>query len=173
MRYYSTLRPIDLGTVPKNFTSYKNFDTRKYVDSIGHEAWGWVEYDKELTKDEMDAYELMKEDDNMLTEKEFYEQAKERAINSGGCIKARIDPETLELRGEYDVFPVYPDFGIGYVKPEESYDAYKKVCEEIKKMKYVGYAYDITVYGKTREDVANELKYVSNGSEYEVRAWQN
>lgn len=108
----------------------------------------------------------------MLTEKEFYEQAKERAINKGG-IKARIDPETLELRGEYDVFPVYPDFGIDYVKPEEAYDAYKKVCEEIKKMKYVGYAYDITAYGKTREDVVDTLKYVSNGSEYEVKAWQN
>lgn len=62
MRYYLTSRPIDLGTVPKNFTSYENFDTRKYVDSIGREAWGWVEYDKELTKDEMDAYELVKEE---------------------------------------------------------------------------------------------------------------
>lgn len=172
MRYYSTLRPIALGTVPRNFTSYENFDTRKYVDSISHEAWGWVEYDKELTKEEMEAYELVKEDDNMLTEKEFYEQAKERAINKGG-IKARIDPETLELREEYDVFPVYPDFGIDYVKPEEAYDAYKKVCEEIKKMKYVGYADDITVYGKTREDVVDVLNHVSNGSEYEVRACQN
>lgn len=173
MRYYLTSRPIDLGTVPKKITSYENFDTRKYVDSIGREAWGWVEYDKELTKDEMDAYELVKEEKNMLTEKEFYEQAKERAINNGGGIQARIDPETLELRGEYDVFPVYPDFGINYVKPEEAYDAYKKVCEEIKKMKYVGYAYDITAYGKTREDVVDTLKYVSNGSEYEVKAWQN
>lgn len=172
MRYYSTSRPIYLGTVPKNFTSYENFDTRKYVDSIGREAWGWVEYDKELTKEDMETYELVKEEKNMLTENEFYEQAKERAINKGG-IKARIDPETLELREEYDVFPVYPDFVIDYVNPGEAYDAYKKVCEEIKKMKYVGYAYDITAYGKTREDVVDTLKYVSNGSEYEVKAWQN
>lgn len=48
MRYYSTLRPIGLGTCPDNFVEFENFDFRKHVDSINREAWGWVEYEKPL-----------------------------------------------------------------------------------------------------------------------------
>lgn len=64
MIYYSLLRPIDIGTLPrKDFTHYENFDIRTYVDSIGREAWGFVEYSKELTEDEMKTYSLMKKED--------------------------------------------------------------------------------------------------------------
>lgn len=64
MIYYSLLRPIDIGTLPrKDFTHYENFDIRTYVDSIGREALGFVEYSKELTEDEMETYSLMKKDD--------------------------------------------------------------------------------------------------------------
>lgn len=64
MIYYSLLRPIDIGALPrKDFTYYENFEIRTYVDSIGREAWGFVEYSKELTEDEMETYSLMKKED--------------------------------------------------------------------------------------------------------------
>lgn len=59
MRYYSTLRPIGIGTCPGNFTDFENFDRRKHVDEIGREAWGWVEYAEPL--ENPDKYDLVPE----------------------------------------------------------------------------------------------------------------
>ena len=95
----------------------------------------------------------------MLTKNEFYEQLNERAVKQYGFIIGRVDPETLELRGEYDIIPILPPFHVNLVKIDETaYDEYKKVCEKIKKMKYVGYADDAIVYGETKEKVIEKLK---------------
>ena len=111
----------------------------------------------------------------MLTKNEFYEQLNERAVKQFGFIWGRVDPETLELRGEYDIIPILPPFNVKLVTIDETaYDEYKKVCEKIKKMKYVGYADDAIVYGETKEKVIEKLKELSSSvDEYEVKEWQN
>jgi hypothetical protein len=62
-RYYSTLRPIAPGTFPKSIdnpvANIKNFDSRSYVEGIGREAWGYVEYEKPLTDSQIEAFELV------------------------------------------------------------------------------------------------------------------
>lgn len=111
----------------------------------------------------------------MLTKNEFYEQLNERAVKQYGFIIVRVDPETLDLRGEYDIIPILPPFNFRLDTIDETaYDEYKKVCEKIKKMKYVGYADDAIVYGETKEKVIEKLKELSGSvDEYEVKEWQN
>lgn len=58
-RYYLPLRPVSLGTQPNGFTEYKNFDGRQFCPEIGHEAWGYVEYDKALSEKQMKEYDLI------------------------------------------------------------------------------------------------------------------
>lgn len=60
-RYYSTQRPIGPGTYPKETggpAEIVNFDQRQSVDNGKAMAWGYLEYDHPLTKDQMDSYEL-------------------------------------------------------------------------------------------------------------------
>lgn len=35
-----------------------NYDEKKFCEEIGMDAWGFVEYTRELTKQEVDDYEL-------------------------------------------------------------------------------------------------------------------
>lgn len=59
-RYYSTQRPVAPGTFPKRgAVAIVNFDSREYVDEINREAWGYVEYDHELSNDLAESYELV------------------------------------------------------------------------------------------------------------------
>ena len=62
-RYYSTERPVLSETFPKlddNPVSHiENFDARAYVGKIGREAWGCLEYEKPLTKEQIAAFELV------------------------------------------------------------------------------------------------------------------
>ena len=61
-RYYSTQRPVDIGTYPKppdnNVTDIVNFDHRIPVENEAFRAWGYVEYQKPLTEKQADDYEL-------------------------------------------------------------------------------------------------------------------
>ena len=61
MKYYSIRRPILPGGYPEKELVEKivNFDTRIYCQEIDRLAWGYVEYKKELTQDQADAYELV------------------------------------------------------------------------------------------------------------------
>lgn len=62
-RYYSILRPVAPGTFPKRgAVAIVNFDGRQYVDEIGREAWGYVEYDHRLDDQLADDYELVRGD---------------------------------------------------------------------------------------------------------------
>ena len=60
-RYYSTQRPVDIGTSPKTkkVIKIKNFDERIYVNEIERPAWGYIEYAEKLDDDDADAYELV------------------------------------------------------------------------------------------------------------------
>lgn len=61
MRYYNTQRPVAPGTYPrKGAQEIVNFDRRTPVEVIGRAAWGYIEYDRELTQAEADEYELVR-----------------------------------------------------------------------------------------------------------------
>ena len=62
-RYYSILRPVGIGTFPKRapVERIKNFDRRVYIQEIGREAWGYIEYAEPLTEKEMRQYDLVEE----------------------------------------------------------------------------------------------------------------
>ena len=65
--YYSTLRPVSIGTYPKEgMVKFKNFDKRTYIPDIEREAWGYLEYDRELTRKEMESYDLVAPFDDWL-----------------------------------------------------------------------------------------------------------
>ena len=61
-RYYSTQRPVDLGTFPKPPGNAPveiiNFDERRTVEGSTMRAWGELAYLKPLTDKQMDDYEL-------------------------------------------------------------------------------------------------------------------
>lgn len=63
-RYYCRFRPPMPGAIPKQgLVNLTSFDYRQSYDGI--ECWGWVEYDRELTKDEINDYELAKSSNDL------------------------------------------------------------------------------------------------------------
>jgi hypothetical protein len=67
-KYYSTQRPVDIGTFPKaENTPIKivNFDKRKWVENATFRAWGYIIYNAPLTKEQMDDYDLKAAGDNI------------------------------------------------------------------------------------------------------------
>ena len=66
-RYYSTQRPVDIGTYPKtenDFAYFVNFDKRKWVENSTFRAWGYLAYDEPLTRTQINDYELRAASDN-------------------------------------------------------------------------------------------------------------
>ena len=61
-RYYSTQRPVDIGTFPKppdnKVVEIVNFDKRIPVENETMRAWGYIEYQKPLTEQQANDYEL-------------------------------------------------------------------------------------------------------------------
>jgi len=57
-RYYCILRPPMIGAVPRGMVNIVCFDTRRYVYEIEREAWGYVEYDKKLTPQQVIQFEM-------------------------------------------------------------------------------------------------------------------
>ena len=64
-RYYSTQRPVGIGTYPYPFgnkvSEIHNFDYKEPVKSIHCAAWGWIEFEKPLEERDWKAYELVPE----------------------------------------------------------------------------------------------------------------
>lgn len=66
-KYYSTQRPVDLGTFPKKPRGpilICNFDKREYVENCCFMAWGYLLYIKPLTAKQASDYELRAAPDN-------------------------------------------------------------------------------------------------------------
>jgi len=60
-KYYSTQRPVDIGTFPKFGNEpirIENFDERIFVEGGAFRAWGYLEYAAPLTDKQIDDYEL-------------------------------------------------------------------------------------------------------------------
>lgn len=99
-RYYSTQRPVDLGTFPKPpdnpVVEVHNYDvdSRVPVENGMIQAWGYVEYRKPLTEKEAGDYEL-RPAPARFTEKEV-----------------RDMPKPDIHAGKADIHPAKPDIGL-------------------------------------------------------------
>lgn len=59
-KYFTILRPVSIGTFPKKgLIDFVNYDNRRYVPEIDHNAWGYLLYNRELSKKEMHDYDFM------------------------------------------------------------------------------------------------------------------
>lgn len=62
MRYYSTQRPLEPGCCPRaGVQEVHNFKEKFFCEEIGCEAWGYIDYNRELTLEEVEDYELTPE----------------------------------------------------------------------------------------------------------------
>lgn len=58
--YYMIERPFGIGAQPKEgFVEAEDFDGKKHVEEIGRDAWSRIVYDRELTEQEIERYELV------------------------------------------------------------------------------------------------------------------
>lgn len=58
--YYMTQRPFSIGAQPKEgFVEAEDFDGEKYIEDIDRKAWSRIVYDRELTEQEIEQYELV------------------------------------------------------------------------------------------------------------------
>lgn len=58
--YYMTERPFSIGAQPKEgFVEVEDFGGKKRVEEIGRDAWSRIVYDRELTEQEIEQYELV------------------------------------------------------------------------------------------------------------------
>jgi len=62
-RYYSTQRPVSLGTYPKprgnKVLDVENFDERTYCEPVGRMAWGYIDYEQPLSEQDAENYDLV------------------------------------------------------------------------------------------------------------------
>ena len=63
MRYYSILRPIGIGTLPKTaeacMEGFINFEEKTFIPAIGRTAWGYVDVTEPIK--EAEAWDLVPE----------------------------------------------------------------------------------------------------------------
>lgn len=109
-KYYSTQRPVDLGTFPKPAGNAPdeivNYDGRIRVENDTRLAWGHLTYSKPLTAAEQQSYELRPSRDNPDVKRTMEEQA--QAV--GTWEDKRHVPDQKRLTW------FYPDFGSYVVK---------------------------------------------------------
>ncbi len=80
-KYYSTQRPVDIGTFPKTDNGplyHINYDEREYCENDTFKAWGYLVYDAPLTEKQIDAYELRAASDNPDRDKTSPQQLEEQ-----------------------------------------------------------------------------------------------
>ncbi len=59
-RYYTTQRPPSIGCIPKGACEVVFLDDNPIIADIGRRAWGYADYARELSEDEVEAYELVR-----------------------------------------------------------------------------------------------------------------
>ena len=113
-KYYSTQRPVDIGTYPKfdsEPVSIKNYDERISVENGAFRAWGELSYSVALTKKQIDDYELRAAPGNPDRLHLTPEQAEQQAQVVGKWEKSKRIPDVRRLTWWY------PDFGV-FIKKE-------------------------------------------------------
>ena len=118
-RYYSTQRPVDLGTFPKPpdnpVMEVHNYDadSRIPVENGMIQAWGYVEYRKPLTEKEAGDYEL-RPAPARFTEKE---------------VRDMLKPDIQA--GKADIYPSKPDIGLQTETAGKPEPAKKSVLKDL------------------------------------------
>jgi hypothetical protein len=129
-KYYSTQRPVDLGTFPKTENGpvkIVNFYNRESVVHGKLQAWGYLLYRAPLSEKQMDDYELRAAPGNLDQLHLTPEQLEQQVQMVGKWEQAKRIPDMRRLTWWY------PDFG-SFVKKEFVTDAelsgrYEKVVE--------------------------------------------
>lgn len=124
-KYYSTQRPIDMGTFPKTYYdepyNFKNYDTRQSVEHGAFQAWGELIYTRPLTEAELKNYELRPSRNNLDVRRRMDEQAQ----TVGKWEDAKRVPDGKRLTWYYSDFGSYvPNY---HVTPEQLADAARGV----------------------------------------------
>ena len=105
--YYSTQRPVDIGTFPKPSgnapTAFLNFDERSPVEDGTYLAWGYLAYEKPLTAEQISGYELRPSRDNLDVRRTMDTQAQ---VVGAWEVRNHI-PETKRLTWWYSDFGSY------------------------------------------------------------------
>ena len=95
-RYYSTQRPVDIGTFPKDGNAparIVNFDERENIEPENYQAWGYLEYSAPFTYKQMDDYELKPSRFNS----DIRAAMREQAQTVGVWEEKRATPDNLRL----------------------------------------------------------------------------
>ena len=84
-KYYSTQRPVDIGTFPKEKDNppirIENYEGRIWVEHDTRLAWGELTYSQPLSEKELYSYELKPSRDNPDVRRLMDEQA--QAVGNG------------------------------------------------------------------------------------------
>jgi len=125
-RYYSTQRPVDIGTYPKSAGTpirIHNYDNRTRIEPWGFLAWGYLEYAAPLDARQADDYELKPSPENPDVKEKMSKQAQV----VGEWEKKHRVPETRRLTWWY------PDFGEfipkEFVTPEQLEKCYNALTK--------------------------------------------
>lgn len=126
MRYYSTQRPIALGSFPARakLTAVKNFDARTFCEEIGREAWGYFETVSPLTAEETSRYELVEAE-----EREWY-PVMVASMKRGGGLHALIAGDSKKSAQR----PSDGHFGTGVREFKYRYFASRAEAERVVKI---------------------------------------
>ena len=118
-RYYSTQRPVDIGTFPKPpdnpVVKIHNYDadSRIPVENGMIQVWGYVEYQKPLTEKEVGDYEL-RPAPARFTEKE---------------VRDMLKPDIQA--GKADIHPAKPDIGLQTEKAGKPEPEKKSILKDL------------------------------------------
>ena len=124
-KYYSTQRPVDIGTFPKTDkgpAKIVNFDKREEVENGRFRAWGYLLYNAPLTQKQMDDYELRAAPGNPDRVR-----LEEQVQAVGQWEEKRKVPDRMRLTWWY------PDFGSfvkkDFVTPEQLEERHNYIVE--------------------------------------------
>ena len=127
-RYYSTQRPVDIGTYPKSAgepISIFNYDERARIEPWGFRAWGYLDFNAPLDARRAEDYELRPSPENPDMKLKMYEQA--QVVGKYEQRYRVLDSKRLTWW--------YPDFGSfvlkEFVTPEQLEDRYKFITGEV------------------------------------------
>lgn len=120
MRYYSTQRPIIPGCCPRRneVSEIHNFDEKTFCEKIGMEAWGYIDYNSELSEEEAAEYELVPEGLKTFwaVTTSFYDDGRVTAYVTSKT-QAAVKPENVSIsRKRKDV---YVDWFESYKEAQE------------------------------------------------------